>query len=257
MTLAGCRKLRSIGVEVEGHWPRFDPDGDHQDRPEMFKFDGSVHATRDDEYSGEIASPVFAGDHALADLRLWIKDAHPARVDHRCGLHFHVGMEDPIWHRLCYGFSLNARVAESMLAVSGLHPTTRRWLVERVARGSSTPTGSQWCRIRSLWDEYSESIHDDRYRRINPCSYDTWGTLEIRLAPMVRDAGESEAMILAGMHAVDRWIAGGGTPASATVTAPPIKGGIHRLGGSRPTRTATGSGTLQIRTHGDLDDDDR
>ena len=130
-------------------------------------------------------------------------------------------------------------------------------LSSRVARGASTPTGSQWCRIRSLWDEYSESIHDDRYRRINPCSYDTWGTLEIRLAPMGRDAGESEAMILAGMHAVDRWIAGGGTPASATVTAPPIKGGIHRLGGSRPTRTATGSGTLQIRTHGDLDDDDR
>ena len=182
------KRIKKIGVEIEGGWDR--------PIPADIYYDGSVDV--EGERYGEICSPPLS----LSQLERWIRNNYPDHVNKTCGFHIHLSFKNSLdYSRLMskefYEYFLFQ--IEKWAREYGILPNSSFW--NRLAGCNS------YCKKRFAADEQvqlsgKESI---RYTHLNYC-FRLHGTLECRLFPAWKRSDTAIASVYALVNIVESWL---------------------------------------------------
>lgn len=159
----------SVAIQYQGY--------NHRDTKDYYKFvtDASVRSNNpmEDRNSIECVSPILKGTKGLSSLKSACKALNEAgaTVNKNCGLHVHIGAQDlsnKAYVNVFKNYQKLERVIDSFMAPS---------------RRNSTWAESLWSFDFSNCNNPQDvccTLDNDRYRKVNPCSYSRHNTIEFR-----------------------------------------------------------------------------
>lgn len=181
------RRIKAVGVELEGGWDRRPPAEMHRD--------GSV--TVDAPIVGEISSPPIP-DFSTAEE--WMRANYPHRVNSSCGLHVHVSTNELNYGRLMepeFAQFFECRMAEFLS--QGLADNRPGFdLLRQRFQGLNRYCQKKFIPEQQLFmtDRYGDVNTHPRYAQLNFC-YIRHGTLECRLFPCFPNVDDGVAAVKA------------------------------------------------------------
>jgi hypothetical protein len=156
------------------------------------KSDGSVTLPRDlqgTHVSGEAASEIL---RSWPEVMEFVLAHYPSIVDWKCGLHIHMGCTRDQWSFAFDPLYWNLLIASLTRIGEGCSPQTRQWLDKRLTEGRSTEEADVYCAPNQRGDTYG------RYWAVNYQSFESHGTLEVRVNPMA--VGNGSGSLKAPAH---------------------------------------------------------
>ena len=181
------RRIKAVGVELEGGWDRLPPAEMHRD--------GSV--TVDALIVGEISSPPIPDFSAVEE---WVRANYPHRVNSSCGLHVHVSTNELNYGRLMepeFAQFFEGRMAEFLS--QGLADNRPGFdLLRQRFQGLNRYCQKKFIPEQQLFmtDRYGDVNTHPRYAQLNFC-YIRHGTLECRLFPCFPNVDDGVAAVKA------------------------------------------------------------
>ena len=181
------RRIKAVGVELEGGWDRLPPAEMHRD--------GSV--TVDAPIVGEISSPPIPDFSAVEE---WVRANYPHRVNSSCGLHVHVSTNELNYGRLMepeFAQFFEGRMAEFLS--QGLADNRPGFdLLRQRFQGLNRYCQKKFIPEQQLFmtDRYGDVNTHPRYAQLNFC-YIRHGTLECRLFPCFPNVDDGVAAVKA------------------------------------------------------------
>lgn len=147
------------------------------------KEDGSVHcpfALQETHVDGEAASPIL---HSWAAAQEFVDTFYPADVNHRCGMHVHIGCTRDQWS-FSYDQNYWTHLNHTLLNIGArCSQQTQDWLAHRIRYGRSDEDADHYC----MPNKESHGLrHSERYSAVNYQSFSAHETLEIRVCPMAQ-----------------------------------------------------------------------
>jgi hypothetical protein len=181
------RRIKAIGVELEGGWQNNTPAGMHRD--------GSV--TVDARYVGEISSEPLPD---IAAAEAWMRVNYPQQVNSSCGLHVHVSTNELNYSRLMepeFAQFFEGRMAE-FLSQGLANGRPGYDLLRQRFQGLNRYCQKKFIPEQQLFmrDRYGDVTTHPRYAQLNFC-YARHGTLECRMFPCFPNVDDGVAAVKA------------------------------------------------------------
>lgn len=181
------RRIKAIGVELEGGWQNNPP-------PDMHR-DGSV--TVDARYVGEISSEPLPD---IAAAEAWMRANYPQQVNSSCGLHVHVSTNELNYSRLMepeFAQFFEGRMAE-FLSQGLANGRPGYDLLRQRFQGLNRYCQKKFIPEQQLFmrDRYGDTATHPRYAQLNFC-YARHGTLECRMFPCFPSVDDGVAAVKA------------------------------------------------------------
>lgn len=176
------RRIKGIGVELEGGWRSRPPTPIHGD--------ASVRVTAD--YVGEVCSPG-RGHPTIADAVQWTRDNYPQYVNASCGLHVHVSINELNYGRLMdHDFEAYYNERLAAFIQDGLNRGAAGYdLLRSRFAGENRYCQKKFIPEQQLFEprRYGPPEEHPRYCQLNFC-YGRHGTVECRVFPCFPDVEE-------------------------------------------------------------------
>lgn len=179
------RRIKAIGVELEGGWDSPPPNELHRD--------GSV--TVNANYVGEVSSSPL---HDLAAMETWVRANYPTRVNNSCGLHVHLSTNELNYSRLMepeFNQFFEGRMAE-FLSIGLASGRPGYDLLRQRFQGLNQYCQKKFIPAQQLFlkDRYGDTATHPRYAQLNFC-YGRHGTLECRMFPCFPSVDDGVAAV--------------------------------------------------------------
>lgn len=179
------RRIKGIGVELEGGWDTPPPTQMHGD--------GSVRVSAN--HVGEVSSAPLT---SIEDAEAWVRANYPHHVDSSCGLHVHLSVNELNYSRLmepAFEQVFTAKMTEFTEAGLARRAPAFDRLRDRL-EGRNVYCQKKFIPEQQIHrtERYGDVHSHPRYTQLNFC-YTRHGTVECRLFPCFPDPNDGVAAV--------------------------------------------------------------